>query len=270
MASKASYRMLVVNPNTSVAMTDALRPVVQRVLGASGDVTCEFFTAPSPPTGTEIHPGALPSINSPEDSVASAQYVYPFVEPLVEQYDAFLVACYSEHPLVGMLGRAIETRSHSGQLRRKCYVTGIFEASVLASLGLLAQLPSENSFGIISTGSVWETALADAVRVFLGVVTSKKFTGCRTTGMTALELHDAPAEDVRERMADATSRLIRDAPQTRVFCLGCAAMVDGADAIRLGAARALSDSKDKGKDVRVVDGVAAGVAWLLVACRAQF
>ena len=139
---------------------------------------------------------------------------------------------------------------------------------MLASLALLAQLPSESAFGIISTGSVWETALSNAVRAFLGSDTSAKFSGCRTTGMTALELHDASAEVVRERMANATSRLLGDAPQTQVFCLGCAAMVDGADAIRLGAVRALGDSK--GKDVRVVDGVAAGVAWLVGACRTQF
>ncbi|KZV70123.1 putative DCG1-like protein [Peniophora sp. CONT] len=260
------FRLLVVNPNTSVSMTDALRPVVESVLGASGEVT--FFTAPSPSSGTEIHPGALPSINSPQDCEASAQYVYPFVEPLIEHYDAFLVACYSEHPLVGMLGRVIQTRSRDEQPKRQRYVTGIFEASVLASLGVLAQLSPESAFGIISTGSVWETALADAVHAFLGADASKRFSGCRTTGMSALELHDAPAEVVKERMANATSRLLRDAPQTRVFCLGCAAMVDGADAIRLGAGRAFGDGKDN--DIRVVDGVAAGVAWLVGACRTHF
>ena len=125
MTSTTSFRLLVVNPNTSVSMTNALRPVVERALGASNDVTCDFFTAPSP-SGTEVHPGALPSINSPEDCKASAQYVYPFIEPLLENYDAFLVACYSEHPLVGMLGRAIDTRSLDDPPNKSRYATGIF------------------------------------------------------------------------------------------------------------------------------------------------
>ena len=68
-----------------------------------------------------------------------------------EAYDGVLVACYSVHPLVQRLQAPA--------------VTGIFEASVLTALSVSLET---QSFGIVSTGKVWETALTEAVNGFLG------------------------------------------------------------------------------------------------------
>jgi Asp/Glu/hydantoin racemase len=261
----ALIRLLVVNPNTTTSMTDTLRPMVARVLTGSSDVACDFFTAPAPPSDA-AHPGALPSINSPADAELSAEYLLPRLADLAPTYDGILIACYSEHPLVRLLGDVVASL-HDGRRR---YVMGIFEASVIASLALLAQLPSASTFGIVSTGAVWGTAFAGAVRVFAGG--SARFAACETTGLSALELHALPAADVRTAMVRATTRLLKLGQATgapvRVVCMGCAGMAGLEEAVREGAQCVLGENE--GKDVRIVDGVVAGVGWLVAACRARF
>ncbi|OQU95887.1 hypothetical protein CLAIMM_02048 [Cladophialophora immunda] len=138
-----------------------------------------------------------------------------------------------QHPLVARLKAecarltAAATRGSGGGGARK-YVTGIFEASVLASLALLGESewkPTTGgedvsgeprpAFGIVSTGKVWEEALQNAVQEFLGcpatsTMTAAKspFVGCETTGLNASELHDLPADEVRRKMMHATKRLL--------------------------------------------------------------
>jgi Asp/Glu/hydantoin racemase len=85
-------------------------------------------------------------------------------------------------------------------------VTGIFESSVGTALQIMH--PDEK-FGIVSTGKVWEKILSDAVEVFLGTRSKTRFAGVETTGLNATELHDAPAEEVRRKMKDATKRLVK-------------------------------------------------------------
>ncbi|EXJ96352.1 hypothetical protein A1O1_01478 [Capronia coronata CBS 617.96] len=197
MASEAStpVRILVINPNTSTHMTDALKPMVEGLGFPSVDYT--YFTSPTP---------GIPSINSPTDAARSAEICFPALVPLVPHHDAFLVACYSAHPLVGMLKAecsrlsAAAAAGAGGRGARK-YVTGIFEASCLASLALVSSSGGEGGeaneeknktttitanendktttntdidndsfgFGIVSTGKVWETALQHAVDEFLGL-----------------------------------------------------------------------------------------------------
>ncbi|KAJ4518038.1 dal80p-controlled protein [Exophiala dermatitidis] len=227
-------RILIINPNTSTHMTDALRPVVEEL--GFPDVHYTFFTSPNPDNK------GIPSINSPTDAAESAKICFPALQPLVSHHDAFLVACYSAHPLVQMLKNECEKHitSATGRGSRKKYVTGIFEASCLVSLGLVGNASSSSSssktldtdssdtnnhglgFGIVSTGKIWEEALGRAVNEFLGLGLESdstslskrsggrgRFYGCETTGLNASELHDLPAEEVRRKMMDATRRLLR-------------------------------------------------------------
>ena len=147
------------------------------------------------------------------------------------------------------------------------YVTGIFEASVLTSLSLLH--PAQ-SFGIVSTGNVWETALPDAVQEFLGVDGSKRFVGCETTGLNADQLHALPPDEVKGKMMEATKRLLRKDKQEGVgaICLGCAGMVGLDDAVRTACIEELGD--ERGKLVHIIDGVKAGVTQLLGMARGAF
>ncbi len=282
--SSTPVRILIINPNTSQRMTDALRPVIDSLGFPS--VQYSFFTSPSP---------GIPSINSPEDAAESAKTCLPDLIPLLAHHDAFLVACYSQHPLVSQL------KSECARLKREAtvggggarkYVTGIFEASVLASLALLdpdtteveeveAEGGDSMAFGIVSTGKVWEMALRHAVEEFIGVPTTQKsrFAGCETTGLNASELHDLDPQEVRQKMMEATKRLLRSGKmgsagnskivsRVQAICLGCAGMVGLDEAVETACVEELGE--ERGKEVHIVDGVKAGVGQLYGLARGGF
>jgi Asp/Glu/hydantoin racemase len=83
----------------------------------------------------------------------------------------------------------------------------------------------------------------------------------------ATELHDAPAEEVRQRMKDAVKRLVRKG-NVGAVCLGCAGMAGMDEMVREACVEELGEGE--GRRVRVVDGVVAGIAWLEGAVRANF
>ncbi|KAK6380156.1 Protein dcg1 [Exophiala oligosperma] len=281
METTPNVRILVINPNTSTHMTDALRPVLEDLQMPSVQYT--FFTSPTP---------GIPSINSPEDAAESAEICLPSLIPLLPHHDAFLVACYSRHPLVTQLKRECKklsraaTAGSEGRGANK-HVTGIFESSVLSSLALIDDAEGEG-FGIVSTGKVWEKALQSAVGGFLGEsgdgdgnpTEKSRFYGCETTGLNASELHDLPADQVRGKMMEATKRVLRRGQQqhaseeikskskVKAICLGCAGMVGLEDAVRQACVEELGH--EEAKDVCIVDGVKAGVALLCSLARTGF
>jgi Asp/Glu/hydantoin racemase len=174
---------------------------------------------------------------------------------MLESHDGFLVACYSQHPLVPWL---------KYRLPRSKQATGIFEASIACSLPLLR--PPE-LFGIVSTGKVWEQILSSAVAVLIGSQSSVRFAGVETTGLNATDLHDAAPAVVRQKVKDATKRLVRRG-EVGAICLGCAGMSGMNEMIREAAVEELGEPK--GSDICIVDGVQAGVAWLQGALRVTF
>ncbi|EXJ64990.1 hypothetical protein A1O7_01329 [Cladophialophora yegresii CBS 114405] len=294
-AGATPIRILIINPNTSRHMTDALRPVVASLRLPLADYT--FFTCPAP---------GIPSINSPADAAESARICLPHVIPLLDTHDCVLVACYSQHPLVGQLKRECAALKSKSRSAPKKYVTGIFEASVLASLALVDSSDGGGdgdgddvapAFGIVSTGKIWETALQGAVEEFLGVDaptphsrSRSRFVGCETTGLNASELHDLDGAEVRAKMMDATKRLLRrgkiggggggggsnsgstsnsrSRSRVQAICLGCAGMVGLDDAVRKACVEELGD--EVGDAVYIVDGVKAGVGMLYGFARGGF
>jgi Asp/Glu/hydantoin racemase len=250
-------RLLVINPNTTESMTLALQPAID-ALHLPVDVS--YFTCPTP---------GISSINSPADSAESAKLCLPHLLPLLPHYDAFLVACYSHHPLVSQLkaectALATEAISGDGGMSARRYVTGIFEASVLASLSLLSE---NESFGIVSTGKVWEDALTEAVHALLGGNSVSRYSGTETTGLNATELHDLPASQVQTKMKEATKRLLKHG-KVNAICLGCAGMVGLDQAVREACIDQLG--QDVGRKVHIIDGVKAGVAQLVGNSRTAF
>lgn len=193
------------------------------------------------------------------------------------------MACYSQHPLVPILTSECDKLAAAATLggsgARK-HVLGIFEASVTTSLSLLAGAASGRMFGIVSTGKVWEVALKTAVEDFLNMKTHHrdgggKFLGCETTGLSAVELHDLPATEVRAKMVHATEKLARWGCQEEAYkrklavvCLGCAGMVGLEEAVREGCVNVMGEVE--GKQVRIVDGVKAGVGMLIALARGDF
>ncbi|KAH7063318.1 Asp/Glu/hydantoin racemase [Macrophomina phaseolina] len=241
-ASKRS--ILIINPNSTAPMTEGLKPLVD-ALGFQDSTTTTFFTAPSGPS----------SINNEADAATSLTHSLPALRPLLDAHDAFLVACFSPHPLVAALKAEPAVRA-----ARKP-VTGIFEASVAASLLLVRP---DQAFGIVSTGRVWEEILGGAVREFLGVEGSRRFAGTQTTGLAATELHEVEAGEVRRRMVEATRRLVKGG-NVGVVCLGCAGMAGMGETVREACVEELGE--EEGSRVCVVDGVQAGVSWLVGAMR---
>lgn len=149
-------------------------------------------------------------------------------------------------------------------------VIGIFEASVIVSLGLLKE---GETFGIVSTGKVWEELLGNAVGKLLGVGKEKsgRFGGVETTGLTAVELHDTEQEEVEKRIKEATKRLIQGGDgegEVGAICLGCAGMTGMEEWVREACVEVLG--AEKGERVRIVDGAKTGVAVLEGLVRAGF
>jgi len=246
-----SKKLLIINPNTTESMTQSIDKIINDLQEeGSTSTTIKTYTAPS----------GVTSINNEDDALISARVVFEDLKSNFSEYDGILVACYSAHPLVGMLQESLPPEIH---------VTGIFEASISIALSLL---PSTNckrekgnhqwKFGIVSTGTFWGKALSDAVQGYLdlsNIESSGRFKGVETTGLNADELHLAPQNLVRQKMIDATVRLVKDR-QTKVVCLGCAGMA-GLDSI-VEEALIQELGAEAAKDVHVLDGVKAGIVIL--------
>ncbi|GAB7363875.1 hypothetical protein MBLNU230_g4438t1 [Neophaeotheca triangularis] len=237
--------ILVVNPNTTQAMTDALPPLVHRLGYTSTDFT--FFTAPS----------GVPSINNEDDAAVSMEHCLPSLIQEIPDYDAFLICCYSHHPLVA----AMRTEFTKQNLHHKA-VTGIFEASVATCLQTITP---PNKFGIVSTGSQWVDIMNDAIRALLGTESSSRYAGTETTGLDANELHSAPKAEVDRRMKEATGRLLQNG--AKAICLGCAGMAGLDLVVREACVATLG--QEAGQGVKIVDGVVSGVNFLEGALRAE-
>lgn len=235
--------ILIINPNSSSSMTDALRPLLQDLVQPG--LKLDFYTAP---------PSAPKSINDAETSEASAKETLPDLAKFLESasapgsqppYSAYLVACYSAHPLTSIL-RALYRRP----------VLNIFEASVIRARAV------GRPFGIVTTGKYWEEALSAAVPNIKttasgeydnDVDATKNFIGVRSTGLSASELHSTAREEVDRRIIEASAGLVRDGVQ--VILLGCAGMSGMEEAVVKGA-------QMEGREVQIVDGVHAGVELL--------
>jgi len=130
---------------------------------------------------------------------------------------------------------------------------------------------------------VWDGILTQGVRDFLalrggqgegeGGAGTDRFAGVETTGLTAVELHDLPADEVARKMKEAVKRLIGRAKgsegsgKLKAVCLGCAGMA-GLDAtVREACVEELGEVE--GGKVHIVDGVKAGYALLEGMVRAE-
>lgn len=160
-----------------------------------------------------------------------------------------LVACFSVNPLVEVLGRWCPT------------VTGIFEAGIV-SAEAVASLGSTESWGIVTTGKFWEKHLADGVDEFHrkhGGSENVGFAGVFSTGLNAGDFHVVDPEEVRAKLAEATTKLLGQGNVTRVV-MGCGGMVGLEDIIRSTAATVYG--KDRADKMLIIDGVKAGIVQL--------
>lgn len=212
-------RILLCNPNSTNSMTENCVRLSQQTLPS--DVEVIGFTAPSSgPTAVEGF----------SDGVLSAAAAAREIVSLEGQFDAVLVACYSDHPIIKVLREELEVP-----------VVGIMEASLFVARTL------GNRVGIIGTCDRSKTSLEDAVRQY-GL--ASYCTGVESCGLGVLELKTKPEEEVLEIMCNAARKLVAQGADT--LTLGCAGMIKLQPAIQ----------KAVDKDVQVIDGVLAGVQHL--------
>ncbi|THX19735.1 hypothetical protein D6D17_01112 [Aureobasidium pullulans] len=218
-STSGKIRVLVVNPNASKFMTDKCIDMVKPTLAP--DVEVIGFTSPEPaPTAVEGN----------FDGVMSAAAAMRALIPIAHEYDAFLVACYSDHALIRMLREEFDQPS-----------IGIMEASLFAARIL------GNRFGLIATSKRSKAMHEDSIRHY-------GFDGfCSGVGSCNLGVLDfdlKSEEEVLSIMCGVAKDLV--AQGADCLTLGCAGMTK--------LKKAVEDAV--GEDVQVIDGVLAGVQHL--------
>lgn len=188
---KRSRVLLIVNPNSSVSMTENL----ERILPTPPECELSFFTGP---------PEAPREIDGAETAHQSARACFPGVQKLLGAVDGVLVCCYSDHPLIYMLRK--ETSKP---------VLGIFQASLSYAT---AQSPSR--YGILTSTSSWEPLLDASVQDFFGGVTSPLFTGTVAANINVLKLNEPEYFD---QLVQRAAIVVRD-HDSQVVLLGCAGL----------------------------------------------
>lgn len=160
---------------------------------------------------------------------------------------------------------SISSLTDPSQVKVSVPVTGIFEASIgaaLMSLPRQGKNTSYASFGIISTGSYWETALSDGVSNFLGADNRNSlriFKGVGTTGLSATELHVVEQNTVKSKVKDATRNLV-SGNDCKVVILGCAGMAGMEEWVKEAVVEELG--REMAEYVTIIDGVKAGLVYL--------
>ncbi|KAF6804171.1 hypothetical protein CSOJ01_10369 [Colletotrichum sojae] len=244
---RRNIKILVINPNSSEDMTRGMERAIQG-MPLHDSLEIHTYTAPAPSPA---------SINDDNDIALSTDAVVRdiFVKGRPD-YDGVLVACYSVHSLVDALTMWAQEMA----------VTGIFEASILASMSLLRQTSARfpaNKWGIVTTGKFWEEHLADGVRHYLGQAggagDSAKFAGVVSTGLDAGDFHRVSPSEVKAKLEEATGKLLSRGDVGCVV-MGCAGMAGLEEIIR--ATAVLLYGEELGNRVFIVDGVKAGIMQL--------
>lgn len=167
--------LLVVNPNSSCSMTDAVAASL-----AASDAFQGFAFEVRYMTGP---PGAPRQIDGAETSELSChecirELADPGSEFYYEQFDGVLVACFSDHPLVAALAA----------LPRAPVVLGLLDTSV-SLVALAARAP----FSVITSNCEWVEILDRSVqeRFLTGHVREMQWwRGTVSSNLQVLELHD--------------------------------------------------------------------------------
>ncbi|KAM9895165.1 hypothetical protein OXX79_008254 [Metschnikowia pulcherrima] len=218
--------ILVINPNSSVKVTNNLR----NILKAPAGITLEFYTAPS---------SSPEEIDGTETSLLSEKATLPDLleKKLHLAHDGYLVCCYSDHPL---------TRSLAKETKKP--VLGIMQATLLYSY---ANARLNKSFILTST-SGWNTLLDNAITSFAGSGTfpKEKFVHTRALDVSVLSLADASEF---KKISDRVDLFLQEYKNDKIDCvlLGCAGMA-GLD----------EKLAEVYPDIEFVDSCKAGVAFL--------
>lgn len=218
--------ILLINPNSTPTMTAACLSSIRSRIPPF--VTVYGFTAPAPsPTAIEGH----------VDAVLSSSSCLRALLPILPHYNAFLIACFSAHPLIPALREEV---SHTQP------VVGIMEAALYASRMCGTALS-------VLTTSRRSAAMHDqAIRTTYGL--GEFSVGCLAAELGVLELESRDQEEVKRVMREKVKVLVKQR-RADCVCLGCAGMTEEmGEACR----EVVGDGT-----AMVVDGVGVGVQFLV-------
>jgi allantoin racemase len=210
-------RVLLINPNTSEEFTRKIQHIAEKYALPSTQVV-----AKNPASGPR-------SIESVYDEILSSPGTLELAISELEGFDAFVIACYSDHPTIYAL-REITDKP----------VIGIAEASMYMACML------GYKFSIVTTNCEWEPLLWDAVRHY-GL--AERCVSVRTTGLPVLALESASLEETTTLIMNAARQAI-EYDGAEVICLGCAGMAG------------LDKNLEQELGLPVVDGVASALKFL--------
>lgn len=180
---------------------------------------------------TTINPEIGPSsIEGMYDELLSMQPTIELVIKHEDEYDAFVIACYSDHMAI-----------HAAREITNKPVLGIAEASMYTACML------GDRFSIVTTSERWEPLLRDAVRKY-GL--HDRCASVLSTRLAVLDLEGDHEDNKTQFMIEQVARQAIERDGAEVICLGCAGMT-GMDK--------LLESK---LGVPVLDGVVCAVKFL--------
>lgn len=210
-------RILLINPNTSEHFTKKIQAVAQKYAYPTTDVVT-------------LNPTSGPlSIESVYDELLSAQGTLAVFLEHMEDFDAFVIACYSDHPVI-YAAREISDKP----------VLGIAEASMFLACMLGYR------FSVVTTNREWEPLLWEAIRHY-GL--ESRCASVRTTGLPVLALESANQQETYQLIL-TTSQHALELDGADVICLGCAGMAG------------LDKDLEKELKVPVIDGVVGAIKLL--------
>lgn len=184
-------RILLINPNTSEEFTKRVQAIADR------------YAFPGT-TAVALNPTTGPrSIEGIYDELLSSPGTLELAITHLDNYDAFVIACYSDHPAIYAL-REITDKP----------VLGIAEASMYVACML------GYNFSVVTTNEEWEPLLWDAVRHY-GL--ADRCASVRSTRMPVLALEAASPEETSQMILKAAQQAIAE-DDAEVICLGCAGM----------------------------------------------
>lgn len=185
-------KILVVNPNTSAKMTET---IAQSAHSASQPLKIECTTV--------CCDKGVASVEGAFDDAVSTYWTLEKVLPLISQYDAVLISCFSNHGSVCALREATSKP-----------VMHIMEAAILQAI------PMGAKYSIITGSEQWRLLLEEGVRC-IGL--HEKCASVKAVDMTSLETVNLDKDEIVKRILDTSRRAIRD-DKAEVIILGCAGL----------------------------------------------
>lgn len=237
--------ILVVNPNSSTVITDALAAALTP--HTPPGCTLSFRTGPA--SAPESILDASSAILSASESYQALLKSLPASAAGLSTHpsSAFLVACFSDHPLVGMLRQAAPNKP----------AVHLLEAAVIHALSCGAK------FGVLTTGRSVVPDIDAGVRRIMGG-NSDRYVGTHATGLGVVELQTGNRLKIESLITQGAQNLVGKGAD--VIILGCAGMVGMESLVR----QACADLHSDYANVAVIDGARAGIQVLAGLARSSY